>query len=198
MFHNTLYRLERNQKNWLTGLGFGFLILSVLWFAAEWNHWSFPFEPVVVFFGGIATLMATFWPWKPPYRDRRRSGRNVVDYSSNDGKFVIGDGEMTFTLDFYKSSDTNIQITNHPDDIGAIALVANAGRFDEVRDASVLDYTNRVLRPNEGEIVALRNRHGNYALVQIHDVRDVTRPPDDRDEVTFSYVINPDRGTDFG
>lgn len=48
----------------------------------------------------------------------------------------------------------------------------------------------------EGQVVVLRNTKGNYALLHIHDIPAQSHG-DDRDEVTFSCLINPDGGRDF-
>lgn len=196
MFHTTLYRLERGQKRVLALLGFTFFVLSIVWFVLEGIDASFPMEPIVVFVGGAATLFASYWPWRPNYADRRLKGRASIDYMSNNHRFEIGREELAFTLQFSKCSDNRIYIYRDPANIECLALAHGAGRIGDLRDALALDYSNRALSPTEGEIIVLRNMHGNYAAVQIHDVRDITRS-DDRDEVTLTWVINPDQGTDF-
>ncbi|MTH34768.1 hypothetical protein GL279_09160 [Paracoccus limosus] len=172
------------------------MILSIIWFVLELYDQSFPMEPIVVFVGGIATLLASYWPWAPHYTDRRLKGRASIDYMSNNQEFIIGREELSFTLKFSKASDERIHIYRDPSDIEAVALVHGAGLPSEVRDAKALDYSNRVISPAEGDVVVLRNIHGHYAAMVVCDVRDSTRN-DDRDEVTISWVINPEHGTDF-
>ncbi|MFK4259849.1 hypothetical protein [Agrobacterium tumefaciens] len=115
----------------------------------------------------------------------------------NNHQFAIGTGEHQFTLQFSKGSDVTIRMYNDPADIDRIAVASNASRFEDVRDASVFNYTSRDIAVDEGQIVALKNVKGNYALVHIHDIRDNSRPGDDCDEVTFSYAINPSGKTNF-
>lgn len=196
MFHTTLYRLERNQKRVLAVLGCVFLILSVVWFVLELYDYDFPMEPIVVFAGGGATLLASYWPWKPHYTDRRLKGRASVDYMANNHEFIIGREGLSFTLRFSKASDKAIYIYRDPLDIEVVALVHGASRPNELRDATVLDFSNRAVCADEGNVAVLRNLHGHYAAVVVCDVRDSTRS-DDRDEVTISWVINPDQGADF-
>lgn len=119
-----------------------------------------------------------------------------MDYMSNDHKFVIGREELCFTLKFSKASDQNIYLYSDPPDIDAIALAHGSGRPNEIRDATALDYSNRAISAAESNVVIMRNQHGNYAAVTICDVKDLTRG-DDRDEVTISWMINPEQGTDF-
>lgn len=45
-------------------------------------------------------------------------------------------------------------------------------------------------------MVVLKNKYSNYAALKISDIKDSTRS-DMTDELTFSYVINPDGGDDF-
>lgn len=197
MFHNTLYRLERGQKKILFWLGITFLLFSAIWLLVEIFEMKFPMEPIVVFVGGSATLLASYWPWKPGYLNKRMKGRVSFDYeNSNNHKFIIGERELQFTLEFSKASDTSIHIYSDPSDIKRVARIPGTGRINEVRDVTALTYANRSVTPEEGELVALENVHGSYAIVHIHDIRDASRE-DDRDEVTFSYVINPVGKTDF-
>lgn len=196
MFHTTLYRLERSQKRALAILGLLFLTLSIVWFVLELQEVDFPMEPVVVFVGGAATLLASYWPWRPNYMDRRLTGRASIDYMSNDHRFFIGREDLRFTLRFSKCSENAIYLYKDPPDIEGIALAHGAGRVDEVRDAAALDFGNRVISAQEGSVIVLRNTNRHYAALMICDVKDSSRE-DDRDEVTVSWVINPERGTDF-
>ncbi|MCF3973623.1 hypothetical protein [Paracoccus salsus] len=108
MTHTQLYRLAKGQKRILAALGLVFLALSLIWFVLEVIGSAFPMEPMVVFVGGTATLMASYWPWKPSYRDRRLSGRASCDHSSNDRRFSIGREELSFTLQFSGASGERI------------------------------------------------------------------------------------------
>jgi hypothetical protein len=196
MLHNFLYRLQREQKKALLVLGLSFLVLSFVWFVAELNHWSFPMEPLVVLNGGLATLFASYWPWKPQYADRRLRCRVSLDYKSNNGTFKIGREELEFTLKFSEASGESIHVYNDPSDIKVIAIAHGAGQISDIRDASVFDFTSRTVTPNEGQIICLENQNGNFACVQIIDVKSENRG-DFRNEVTVAYVINPASGTDF-
>lgn len=170
--------------------------MCIAWFIVEYLGGKFPLEPIVVFVGGITTLLAVYWPWKPGYADKRRKGRVTCNYMSSDHKFVIGESDLQFTLQFSKASDKSIYLYKDPSNIDMIAIAKGAGQIKEVKDVTVFDYTTRAICPEESEVVALKNIHGNYAALHIHDIRDASRD-DDRDEITFSYVINPNGGTNF-
>ncbi|NRB19967.1 MAG: hypothetical protein HRU33_21070 [Rhodobacteraceae bacterium] len=115
---------------------------------------------------------------------------------SNNHQFAIGRADLEFTLQFSKASDRSIHVYRDPPDIKKIAIAQGAGQISELKDVTALNYSNRSVIPEEGQVFCLENQHGNFACVQIHDVKDASRD-DDRDEVTFSYAINPGGGTDF-
>lgn len=116
---------------------------------------------------------------------------------SNNSIFIIGNKDLKFTLQFSKASDTSIHLYSDPMDIESIALLASdTAKISDVRDVSSLDYSNRSVTAQEGQLVAMRNTKGNYAIIHIIDVRDSSRS-DDRDELTFSFEINPEGGTNF-
>lgn len=194
--HNTLYKLEKNQKRCLLVLGILFLVLSMLWFIAELFEWGFPMEPLVVFVGGAATLSATYWPWRATNRLSSQRGRISFEYSTNRGCFDIGSGDRTFTLEFSKADDVAIHMYNYPESIKAIALVKGCGRIEDVKDASTLNYSSKSASPREGELVVLQNTNGYFAAILIHDIKD-NRRGDVIDEVTFSYVIDHSKSGNF-
>lgn len=196
MLHNTLYRFQRGQKSTLICLGLFFIVLSAVWWCAEIKEWWFPMEPLVVLVGGLTTIFAIYWPFKPHYADRRLRCRNVFDYTSNNGDFKIGRQETEFTLHFSKASDTSIHVYNYSSDVKSVAIAQGAGQISDIKDVTTFDYSNRSITPQEGQIVCLENKFGNFACVHIIDVKDASRG-NDCNEVTFCYVINPDRGTDF-
>ena len=159
-------------------------------------------EPLVVLTGGLATLFASYWPWKPHYTDCRLKGRVFFDYKSNNGNFTIGRKDLKFTLDFTPADGECIHVYNDPSNIKSVAIAHGAGQISDIKDVTSFDFTNRAVTPYEGQIVCLENQKGNFACVHIIDVKvkcgdKSADNRDDRDEVTVSYVINPDNGTDF-
>ncbi len=196
MIHNSLYRLQRSQKTAIKSLSVIFILLSAFWFFLEFFNFKFPMEPIVVLSGGLATFFAVYWPFNPPCRDRRLKGHDYFDYTSNSGQFKIGRNDLEFTLKFTPADGQRIYIYNDPSNILSIALAQDAGKISAIKDATVFDYSNRFLCLKEGQIVCLKNKNENYACIQVVDIRHPDYG-DDRHEVTFSYVINPDCGSDF-
>lgn len=168
-----------------------FLTLCILWFLLDYSR----LEPLVVFSGGIAALSSLIWP-KPNYGNQRKKGRDSFNYSSNNGLFTIGKNKYAFGTKWTKASDKSIHLYSDHETIDSIALADNVMVFEEIKNADAFDFTSRVRMLEEDQIAVLKNKYGNYALIRVVDVKDKTRK-DDRDELTLSWVINPNSKKDF-
>ncbi|APS30821.1 hypothetical protein [Pectobacterium brasiliense] len=200
--HTTLYKLERGQKKVLLCLGLLFLLLSIIWFFCELLNINIPMEPIVVFVGGSATLLASYWPFKATNRNACLTGKEPFDYSTNNGYFTIGSGENRFVLAFSSADHEHIYMYNglHKSKANTdkIAKADGAGCFKDIKDVTEFDYTNTSVQLKIGEIVALRSKEtGRYALIQILDVKYQGRKGAMKDEVVFRYVIHTDNSTSF-
>ena len=107
---------------------------------------------------------------------------------SNNGRFFIGQEELTFELCFSKASDTNIYIYNDPESISTISLVKDISNINQIADARIYDNSSRTRTPAINQIIILQNINGFYAAVKILSIKDDTRG-DKNDEVTFEYFI---------
>jgi hypothetical protein len=164
----------------------------VLWLVLEPS-----FEPAIGVIVSAGSLAATLWPRRQAkYASKRVRGRATFDYSNNNGLYTIGQGDLMFETKWSKASDTAIHLYNDPPSIHSIAIAAGAASIEAVLDADSYDESSRSRTLQEGEVAVLKNRQGNYAALQVLDVKDRTRL-DDRDEVTFRFVINPDGLTSF-
>jgi len=171
--------------------------LAALIGSALWLMYEPGFEPAILLLAGIAGIASTCWPKrKASYQSKRQRGRVTFDYSNNNGRHIIGEDDLQFETAWSKASDTSIHIYNDPPSIEGVALVNGIYRISDITDASFYDMSSRARTPQEGDVVVLRNKYENYAALKIIDIKDQTRS-DDRDELTFEYVINPDRGVDF-
>ena len=130
----------------------------------------------------------------PPPRMTSPVGEVVFDYSSYNGRYVIGSGAAEFETKWSKASNRSIHVYNDPKSINGVALDRDATSIHEVTNAAALNYTSRTRSPATGEVVALRNRNGFYAAVHVVNIKD-DRRGDDRDELRFRYAIQAD-GTD--
>ncbi len=132
----------------------------------------------------------------PPPRATALTGEVSFDYSSHNGRYMIGRGVIEFETMWSKASNTSIHIYNDPASINGVALAKGIGPISNVSNAESLDYTSRSRTPQRGEVVVLRNTHGFYAAVHILEIKDDTRG-DDIDEIRFRYVIQADGSDNF-
>jgi hypothetical protein len=137
-----------------------------------------------------------FIPGNEKYVSPAPRGKVIFDYSNNDGKYVIGQAEAMFELNFVKSSDFDIQIYNDPPSVRTVAIVKDHQSVRNIGDARTYDGSSRVRRPNKGQIAVIQNVNGFYAAIKILDIKDDTRGAES-DEVTFEYVIQTNGSPDF-
>lgn len=164
---------------------------------ASWLYFEPSFEPAIGVIACLGGLAASHWPRKKAkYRKQQLSGRVTFDYSNNNGRYVIGNGELKFETAWSKASDDSIWVYNDPASIEGVALALNKNRISDITNASSYDMSSRSQTPQEGEIVILKNKFGNFAALQIVDIKDRTMS-DKCDELTFEYMINPEGNVDF-
>ncbi len=137
-----------------------------------------------------------FLPANEKYVSPSTVGVVTFDYSNNDGRYFIGQGDFVFELDFSKSSDSNIQLYNDPGSIRAVAVVKDLKEIREIKDARIYDSSSRVRRPNINQIAVIQNSNGFYAAIKILSIKDDTRGAAE-DEVTFEYIIQTNGSPDF-
>ena len=138
----------------------------------------------------------TFIPSSEKYVSPAKRGKVTFDYSNNDGRYSIGQDKWMFEIDFSKSSLDNIQLYNDPYSIKSVALVKDRSTINTIDDARLYDGSSRVRRPKLNQIAILQNINGFYAALKILNIKDDTRGSD-FDEVTFEYVIQTNRTSDF-
>lgn len=125
------------------------------------------------------------------------SGTVTFDCSNNNGFYIVGAGDTLFETDWSGPSSNSIWAYSDPPSIRSIALVTGLRNISEVKDASKYDTSSRARRPHVGEIVVWQNTAGYYLATKIEKVqgRGYGGPSD---ELTFSYVIAPNKSADFG
>ena len=116
------------------------------------------------------------------------TGKVIFDYSSHNGRYMIGQGRWEFETEWTKSDNTSIYIYNDPPSIHGVAIARKATLFSQVIDNQGLDFTSRCQTVNVGQIVVLQNSNGFYAVLQILEIKDDNRG-DDCDELHFQYAI---------
>ena len=124
------------------------------------------------------------------------SGVVIFDYSNNDGRFVLGSGDMVFETAWSGASNRSIHAYNNPPTICRLALAEKVTSIYEISDATVYDSSSRARTPRLGEVVVWINNSGYFAAARI-DALKCRAHGDDRDEVTFSYAIQPNKTACF-
>ena len=131
----------------------------------------------------------------PPPRMTSLTGEVVFDYSSYNGRYVIGHEQLEFETKWTKASNTSIHVYNDPPSIHGVALVQRESYIKQVVDARSLDYTSNVRTPELRQVVVLRNKHGFYAAVRILKI-DNSRM-DGSHELRFRYAIQANGSDSF-
>lgn len=109
----------------------------------------------------------------------------------------FGKGEYRFIPYFANNSDTSVhlRVCSHPDFAGS-AVANGVNRFTEVKDASQYELSMEDKSPDINDIVILKNRFGNYALLKVTDIKEFSGNVKGK-HVFVDYVINPTGGVNF-
>ena len=132
----------------------------------------------------------------PPPRMTSLTGEAVFDYSSYNGRYIIGYGALEFESQWSKANDMSIHLYNDPPSINGVGLVPGCASISEVANAGSLDYTSRVRTVFVGKVAVLRNHNGFFAALHVLDIKDDSRG-DDRNELRFHYAIQSDGSDSF-
>lgn len=137
-----------------------------------------------------------FRPQKEKFNSPGYDGQVKFDYSSNNGRFTIGDGEMAFELHISKADDNSVHVYNFPDSIDCIAVAYNLSEVSQIDDAYKFDFTSNHRNVKVGEIIIWQNTNGYFAATKILSIKDRGRNAD-VDEVVFEYRILTNTSSDF-
>ena len=74
----------------------------------------------------------------PPPTMTSPTGEVVFDYSSYNGHYLIGSGELAFETMWTKASDTSIHVYNDPPSINGVALARGCTSISQVLNAETL------------------------------------------------------------
>jgi hypothetical protein len=96
-----------------------------------------------------------------------------------------------------RASDTSIHVYNDPETIKTIAIADGEHEINEIKDGGIYDKNSRARTVNRGEIVIIENNNGYFAAIKILDIKDKDRANNNRDELTFRYLILDDKSSNF-
>jgi hypothetical protein len=124
------------------------------------------------------------------------SGIVVFEYSDNNGRYVVGGGDMAFETAWSGAGTTSIHAYSDPPSIRTIALAVGVQDISEIEDASMFDTSSRVRSPRLGEIVVWQNTAGYYLATKVQRIQ-VRGDASQKDELEFSYAIQLNRTASF-
>ena len=171
--------------------------LAVTWiFQGIYDFWScFSLEPVVTSFASFIPIVTLFWPFKPRYKSKRKSGKLTIPLY-NTSKIEIGTGDYEFmpTLSHAGMDSQHFYVRNPS--LNGSAVINDVNYFKEVKNASGYVLNKEDKTPNVNDIVVVKNRYNNYALIKILAIREANGNVKGV-EVDIEYVINTTGGINF-
>ncbi|MBO1056702.1 MAG: HNH endonuclease [Dolichospermum sp. JUN01] len=114
-------------------------------------------------------------------------GKASFNYSNHDGFYRLGEGNFEFLTHWSKGSDTTIYCYRDSTNV-EVALAPKNIQLQDIRDASLLNFSSRVRSPQIGEFIILENHAGRYAAIKILKIQDDTRGHPE-DILVFDYWI---------
>ena len=130
------------------------------------------------------------------FRNGRIKGTVLFKYSSNNGRFLIGEGINLFETRWSSASERAIHAYKSPPTVAGIALADGALEIAEITKAEGYDFTSDCVTPNLGEVIVLQNANGIYAAIKIQSIS-YRRKAGERYEMKFDFVILPDGSSNF-
>lgn len=130
------------------------------------------------------------------YVSPANSGFVTFDYSNNNGRFVVGSGDKAFETAWSSASSRSIHAYKDAPSIRSIALAIGVENIRDIKDAREFDSSSRTRKPSVREIVLWENSAGYFLATQIERIKHRGHG-DDKDELSFSYIIAPSKQTSF-
>jgi hypothetical protein len=120
----------------------------------------------------------------------------TFDHSNNNGRYVVGAGDMAFETAWSPGGNTAIHVYTDPPSIRTVALALDAKEITDIHDASKYDTSSRVRTPHLGEIAVWQNTAGYYLATKVERLSARTHGAA-ADEVVFTYAIAPGKSASF-
>jgi hypothetical protein len=148
-------------------------------------------------FDSVPTPKAPLVSFGPErYVSPASSGTVTFDYSNNNGRYVVGAGDMAFETAWSGGSNHSIHAYSDPPSIRSVALALEVMEINEITDASTYDTSSRVRTPRLGEIVVWQNTAGYYLATKVERLQKRSHGSS-TDEITFTYAIAPSKHSRF-
>ena len=149
-----------------------------------------PFEAIPA----VTAPLISFGPER--YVSPAMSGNVSFDYSNNNGRYVLGAGDMAFETAWSRGGNTSIHAYTDPPSIRSVALALDTKEIADITDASTYDTSSRSRTPHLGEIVIWQNTAGYYLATKVERLQSRGHGAPS-DEIAFSYAIAPNKAVSF-
>lgn len=133
-------------------------------------------------------------PSSYPYSELLQ-GKVSFDYSNHDGFYRLGEGNYEFLTHWSKGSDTTIHCYRDSSNV-EVALSQENIQLQDIKNASLMNFSSRVRSPQIGQFVVLENHVSHYAAIKILKIQDNSRGSKE-DLLVFDYWILEDGNDDF-
>lgn len=124
------------------------------------------------------------------------SGEVNFDYSNNNGRFALGQGQLMFETMWTTAGSGSIHVYNDPQSIKTVALVNKSIEINQIKDARIYDSSSRARTASLNQIVILQNANGFYAAIKILEVIAV-EGIESKHRIRFQYKIQSNGSPDF-
>jgi hypothetical protein len=124
------------------------------------------------------------------------AGEVTFDYSNNNGRYVLGAGDMAFETAWSGGDKSSVHAYNDPPSIRTVALALGVGKITDIADASAYDISSRVRTAKLGEVVVWQNTAGYYLATKVEKLQSRGHG-DSVDRITFTYAIAPNKSGSF-
>jgi len=150
-----------------------------------------PFEIADLFVDPVIT----FSPER--YVSPASSGIVSFDFSSNNGRYIFGSGDMAFETAWTQRGPNSIYAYSDAKSIRSVAPAVGARAIAEIHNADRFDASSRTRSPRVGEILIWKNTAGYYLATMIQSVQ-VREYGALTDDLRIEYQIAPLKQASFG
>ncbi len=130
------------------------------------------------------------------YESPALCGVVIFDYSNNNGRYVVGAGDMAFETAWSAGGNTAIYAYTDPPSIRSVAIAIGVNCISDIVDARQYDTSSRVRTAKLGETVVWQNTAGYYLATRIDKLQSRSHGCV-KDEITFTYTISPNKSWSF-
>lgn len=139
--------------------------------------------------------VTTFSPER--YVSPASSGMVNFDFSSNNGRYVFGTGDMAFETTWSQRGPNSIYAYSDAKSIRSVAPAVGARAIAEIHNADRFDTSSRTRSPRVGEILVWKNTAGYYLATLIRSVQ-IREYGASSDDLCIEYQIAPLKQASFG